>query len=59
MNLFNINRDSWMYVRKTCDTTIIMFERTMYLATILLLEQYRFHNHCSDGKHNAKVRTVN
>ena len=38
MNLFNINRDSWMYMRKTCDTTITMFERTMYLATILLLE---------------------
>ena len=59
MNLFNINRDSWMYMRKTCDATIIMLERTMYLATILLLKQYRFHNHCSDGKHNAKVWTAN
>ena len=41
------------------DTTLIMLERTMYLATILLLVQYRFQNHWSDGKHNAKVQTEN
>ena len=35
-----------------------MLERTMYLAIILLLVQYRFQNHCSDGEHNAKVRTL-
>ena len=41
------------------DPTLIMLERTMYLAIILLLLQYRFQNYWSDGKHNAKVRTVN
>ena len=47
------------YLRKILsDTTLIMLERTMYLAIILLLVKYRFQNHWSDGKHNAKVRTV-
>ena len=32
--------------------------KTMCLATILSV-QYKFHNHWSDGKHNAEVRTVN
>ena len=41
------------------DATLIMLERTMYLAIILLLVQYRFENHWYDGKHNAKVRTLN
>ena len=41
------------------DTTIIMLETTMYLAIILLLAQYRFQNHWSDGNHYAKVGTVN
>ena len=27
------------------DATLIMLERTMYLAIILLLVQYRFQNH--------------
>ena len=40
-------------------TTLIMLERTMHLAIILLLVQYRFQNHSSDGKHNAKVGTEN
>ena len=40
------------------DTTLIMLERTPYLPIILLLH-YRFQNHRSDAKHNAKVRTVN
>ena len=41
------------------DTILIMLERTMYLAIILLLVKYRFQNHWSDGKHNDKVRPVN
>ena len=49
-----------MYIRKILpDTTLIMLERTMYLTIILLLVQYRFQNHCSDGKHYAKVGTEN
>ena len=40
------------------DTTLIMLERTMYFA-ILLLMKYRFQNHWSDGKHNTKEKTVN
>ena len=48
-----------IHIRKILsDTTLIMLERTMYLAITLLLVQYRFQNHWSDGKHNAKVRTV-
>ena len=59
-NLFDIKRGSWIQVGKTLsDTTLIMLERTMYLAIILLLVKYRFQNHWSDGKHNAKVQTVN
>ena len=41
------------------DTALIMLERAMYLAIILLLMKYRFQNHWSGSKHNAKVRTVN
>ena len=40
------------------DATLIMLDR-MCLAIILLLVKYRFQNHWSDGKHNAKVETVN
>ena len=59
-NLFDIKRGSWIQVGKTLsDTTLNMLERTMYLAIILLLVKYRFQNHWSDGKHNAKVQTVN
>ena len=36
------------------DTILIMLERTMCLAITLLLVKYRFQNHWSDGKHNAK-----
>ena len=36
-----------------------MLERIMYLAVILLLVKYRFQNYWSDGKHNAKVQSVN
>ena len=48
------------YLRKILsDTTLIMLERAMYLAIILLLVKYRFQNHWSDGKHNAKVGALN
>ena len=57
---FRCQEGSWIQIRKILsDTTLIMLERTMYLAIILLLVQYRFQNHWSDGKHNAKVWTVN
>ena len=57
---FDIKRGSRIYMRKILsDTTLIMLERTMYLAIILLLVRYRFQSHWSDGKHNAKVRAVN
>ena len=36
----------YIYTRKILyDTGLIMLERTMYLAIILLLLQDRFHNH--------------
>ena len=41
------------------DTTLIMLERTMYLAIILLLVRDKFQIHQSVSKHSAKVRTVN
>ena len=44
---------------KYYDTTLIMLEWTMHLAIILLLVKCRFQNHWSNGKDNAKVRTVN
>ena len=57
---FDIKRGSWIHIRKILsDTTLIMLERTMYLAIILLLVQHRFQNHWSGGKHNAEVRTAN
>ena len=57
---FDIKRGSWIHIRKILsDTALIMLERTMYSAIILLLVQYRFQDHWSDGKHNAKVQTVN
>ena len=59
-NFFDIKRGSWIQIRKILsDTTLIMLERTMYLAIILLLVKYRFQNHWSDGRHKAKVWTVN
>ena len=58
--LFNIKRGSWIHICKILSgTTLIMLERTMHLVTILLLVQYRFQNHWSDGKHKAKVQTEN
>ena len=47
-----------MHIRKILSDniiTLIMLERTIYLAIILLLLQYRFQNHRSDGKHNEQL----
>ena len=50
----------YKYLRKILsDTTLIMLERTIYLAIILLLVKYRFQNHWSDGKYNVKAQRVN
>ena len=47
MNLFNIKRGSLIHIPKVLsDATLIILERIIYLATILLLVQYRFHNDC-------------
>ena len=57
---FRCQEGSWIQICKILsDTTLIMLERTMHLAIILLLVKCRFQNHWSNGKHNAKVRTVN
>ena len=53
---FRCQEGSWIQIRKILsDTTLIMLEKTMYLTIILLLVQYRFQNHWSDGKHDAEV----
>ena len=58
--IFIISRGASEYIyAKYYDTALILLERTMYSAIILLLVQYKFQNHWSDGKHNAKVQTVN
>ena len=57
---FKCQEGSWIQMRKIIsDTTPIMLVRTMHLAIILLLVKRRFKNHWSNGKHNAKVWTVN
>ena len=57
---FKIKRGSWIHVTKILsDRTVIMLHRTIYLAIILLLVQYRCQSHWSDGKHNAKGQTAN
>ena len=57
---FRCQEGSWIQIRKILsDTTLIMLERTMYLAIILLLVKYRFQNNWSDNNHNGKVGTVN
>ena len=57
---FRCQEGSWIQIRKILsDTTLIMLERTMHLAIIWLLVKYWFQNHWSDGKHNAKVWTIN
>ena len=56
---FRYQEGSWIQIRKILsDTTLIMLERTMHLAIILLLVKCRFQNNRSNGKHNAKVWTV-
>ena len=53
---FRCQEGSWIQIRKILsDTTLIMLERTMHLAIILLLVKSRFQNHWSNGKHNAKI----
>ena len=57
---FRCQECSWIQIRKILsDTTLIMLERTMHLAIILLLVKCRFQNHWSNGKHNAKLWAVN
>ena len=57
---FRCQEGSWIQIRKTLsDTTLIMLERTIYVAIKLLLGKFRSQNHWSDGKRNDKVRTVN
>ena len=50
----------WIQICKLLsDATLIMLERTMHLVIIMSLVKWRFQNYWSDGKHNAKVQTVN
>ena len=57
---FRCQEGSWIQICKILSaTTLIMSERTMHLALILLLVKCTFQNHSSNGKNNAKVRTVN
>ena len=56
---FRCKESSWIQIRKILsDTTLVMLERTMHLAIILSLVKCTFQNHWSNGKYNAKVRTV-
>ena len=57
---FRRQEGSWIQIRKILsDTALIMLERTLHLAIILLLVKCGFQNHWSNGKHNAKLWTVN
>ena len=57
---FRCQEDSWIQIRNILsDTTLIMLERTMDLAIILLVVKCRFQNHWPDGNYDAKVWTVN
>ena len=59
-HIFLISRGFPVHICKVLSgTTLIMLERMMYLAIVMLLVQHRFYNHWSDGKHHAKVKTVN
>ena len=56
---FRCQEGSWIQIRKILsDTTLIMLEKTMHLAIILFLKR-KFQNDWSNGKHNAKLWTVN
>ena len=51
---------SWIQICKPLSNTLlIMLERPMYLAIILLSVKYWFQNNWSHSMHNAKVQTVN
>ena len=57
---FRWQEGSWIQIRKILpDATLIMLERTMHLTIILLFMKCRSQNHWANGKHNAKVWTVN
>ena len=57
---FSYQKGSWIHIRKIVSgTALIMLEKTIYIAIILLFVQYRFQNHWSDGKHNVKVWAEN
>ena len=45
IHLLDVKRVPEYKYAKYYDTTLIMLERTMYLAIILLLVKYRFQNH--------------
>ena len=58
--IFYIKMGSWIQICKPLSNTLlIMLERTMYLAIILLSVKYWFQNNWSHSMHNAKVQTVN
>ena len=60
LDFFDIKRGSWRQIRNIIsNTTLIMLERTMYLAITLLLVKHRFQNHWSYDMYTVKVRTVN
>ena len=59
IHLLDVKRVPEYKYPKYYDITLIMLERTMHLATVLLLVKCKFQNHWSNGKHNAKVGTVN
>ena len=57
---FGCQEVSRIQIRKILsDATLITLERTMHLAIRLFLVTCRFQNYWSNGKHNAKVWTVN
>ena len=59
---FNVKRSFKIHIRKILSAaTLIMLEKTVYLAIIFSLKQYRFYNHWSDGKQvniNVYVKCV-
>ena len=58
-----MKRGSWIQIPTQniiwYNTNYVRKNIYLYLAIILLLVKYRFQNHWSAGKHNAKARTVN
>ena len=54
IHLLDVKRVPEYKYAKYYDTTLIMLERTMHLAILLLLVKWIFQNHLSNGKRNAK-----